>query len=221
MFNRIAKTYDRVNRILSFGNDVRWRKLLVRMSPVKAGDVYLDLGTGTGDVLLEMVNTHRNLGKAIGIDPADKMIEIGRAKVTVDHVPVDLIVGDAKALPLESQSVDLISMAFAIRNVDDPVKAFHEMLRVLKPGGTAQILEFSLPSNRLIRWVYLIYFRYILPAIGGALSGDRDAYRYLNATVELFPYGDAFTRLLTDAGFKSVSAVPFTFGIATLYRAVK
>ena len=117
-----------------------------------------------------------------------------------------------------SSSFDAVTISFGIRNVLDVPKGLREMHRVLRPGGRALILEFSLPANAFIRWGYLLYFRNVLPLVGGLVSGDAKAYRYLNETVETFPYGAAFTALMTDAGFENVQAKPLTFGIATLYR---
>jgi demethylmenaquinone methyltransferase/2-methoxy-6-polyprenyl-1,4-benzoquinol methylase len=125
--------------------------------------------------------------------------------------------GDACAVGFADRSFDAVTIAFGIRNLPDVPAALREMHRVLRPGGRALILEFSLPANRLIRAGYLTYFRHVLPAIGRMVSGDAHAYRYLNASVEDFPYGEAFASLMRDAGFASVRAETLTSGVATLY----
>ncbi|MGE4170233.1 MAG: bifunctional demethylmenaquinone methyltransferase/2-methoxy-6-polyprenyl-1,4-benzoquinol methylase UbiE [Candidatus Margulisiibacteriota bacterium] len=216
VFNRIAPRYDLLNRLLSFGQDLRWRKQLVAACPETAA-VYVDLATGTADVLLAVCQ-NRRIQSAIGLDPAQGMLDVGRLKLDKAGLSeATLVLGDAQHLPFETASTDLISMAFGIRNVPQPELALAEMVRVLKPGGKAIILEFSLPQMAIIRWVYLLYFRWVLPLVGGLISGDFQAYRYLNQSVENFPYGQDFLNLMRQAGFAQVAQTPLTFGIATLY----
>ncbi len=220
MFDRIAPRYDLLNRVLSMRRDVAWRKRMRRHLPEGDRLRVLDLATGTADVLLTLLAGEGRVARGVGLDPAGRMLELGREKVKqrgwTDRVT--LIRGDAATLPMVDGAFDVVTIAFGIRNVADVGAALREMNRVLRPGGRVLILEFSLPANPAFRALYLAYFRHVLPRLGGAVSGDTAAYRYLNQTVERFPYGDAFCRLLEDAGFREVRAFPLTFGIATLYQ---
>lgn len=219
MFDRIAHRYDLLNRLLSFGRDVAWRKQIARHLPPGTALRVLDLATGTADVLLENSRRTGRIAWGVGVDPSAGMLSFGRKKLRESALSGKhaLVRGDAAQLGLQSEIFDAVTIAFGIRNVDDPSAGLREMCRVLKPGGRALVLEFSLPANALFRGVYLFYFRHVLPRIGGIISGDPAAYRYLNKTVEAFPYGDAFCRLMREAGFAQAEALPLTFGIATLY----
>lgn len=224
LFNRIASRYDLLNWLLSFNQDKRWRKKL--SSFISGTDLKIaDIGTGTGDVLFSLIK-HLGPGRilaATGIDMSEGMLEVARKKQAQLSlkVPTQFNHGDSLDLPLETSTYDVVTMAFAIRNVEDPLKGLKEIYRVLKPQGKALVLEFSLPQNILIKWVYLLYFRFVLPTVGGVISGDFKAYRYLNKTVEAFPYGEAFCAYMKEAGFTQVKAHPLTFGIATIYVGVK
>ena len=221
MFNRIARRYDLLNRLLSARRDVVWRKKCARMLPKRSGLRVLDLATGTADLLLALLQERPDIVLAAGLDPAMNMLNIGKTKCGTKNAAVSFVNGDAQQLSLKSASIDVISMAFGIRNVADIEAAFAEMYRVLADQGRLLILEFSLPTSRLIRRLYLLYFRKILPFIGGLISGDRRAYTYLNRTVEDFPYGEAFKEKLVAAGFTNSEALPLTFGIASIYSAEK
>ena len=218
MFDRIAPTYDLVNRLLSFNLDVRWRKQVHGHLPDRADLRLLDLATGTGDQVISMTQTG-GIGSAVGMDMSTQMLAIGREKVAAAGLSgiISMEDGDATALPFEDASFDAITISFGIRNVVHIDKALSEMRRVLRPGGRAIILEFSLPKNPVVRFGHLFYLRYILPLVGGLVSGDWDAYRYLNTTIEAFPYGDAFAQKMRDAGFERAAPHPVTFGIATIY----
>ena len=220
IFDRIAKRYDLLNRLLSLGTDVRWRKRMADFLPDADGVRLVDLATGTGDQALFLCRTCAKIKHATGFDLAENMLELGRKKVAESGLGdrVDLRTGDATDIPSEEGVYDAATISFGIRNVTDVPRALEEMLRVLKPGGRALILEFSLPSNPVLRRCYLFYFRHILPRIGALVSGDASAYRYLNQTVETFPYGENFCTLMKDAGFTAVKANPLTFGIATIYQ---
>lgn len=219
MFNRIARRYDVLNRLLSGRQDVAWRKKCARQLPTEKPLTVLDLATGTGDLLRQLIKKRPNIQTAIGLDPAIDMLRIGQKKLAPYNGK--MLHGDAQNISLKNDTVDVITMSFGIRNVPDIDAVFYEMSRVLKSGGRTLILEFSLPNNWFIRKIYLLYFRYVLPFIGGLISGDHAAYSYLNRTVEDFPYGKAFCKRLENAGFQNVSALPLTFGIATLYKATK
>jgi demethylmenaquinone methyltransferase/2-methoxy-6-polyprenyl-1,4-benzoquinol methylase len=223
MFDRIAPRYDLLNRLLSMRRDVSWRRQLADRLPDRPGLALLDVATGTADVLLTALGRRDNITRAIGLDPSGNMLQLGRRKIEEQGFgdTVSFVRGDAEAMPFPDNSFDVLTIAFGIRNVPRLTRGLAEMCRVLKPGGTALILEFSLPASRLLRKVYLIYFRYLLPRLGALISGDRGAYRYLNRTVEDFPYGQAFGELMTSAGFSNVSIQPLTFGIASIYSGTK
>jgi demethylmenaquinone methyltransferase/2-methoxy-6-polyprenyl-1,4-benzoquinol methylase len=223
MFDHIAGRYDLLNRLLSFRQDVRWRKRLAEMLPDRSSLAVLDLATGTADVLLSLFRYSGKVRAGIGLDMAENMLKIGRRKVRQKHLETSVILlpGDAVRIPFAAESFDVITIAFGIRNVQDVPAALQEMLRILKPGGRLLILEFSLPKNCCFRFLYLFYFRHILPKIGGLISGDRQAYGYLNKTVETFPYGQDFCRLMIDTGFRNVRDFPLTLGISSIYRGDK
>ncbi|MFM1920838.1 MAG: hypothetical protein RLZZ303_2472 [Candidatus Hydrogenedentota bacterium] len=219
MFDRIAHRYDLLNRILSMGTDRAWRKTMRRYLPGQGPLRLLDIATGTADVMLFLDRTSGRIASGVGLDLSAGMLSHGRGKILARGLDgrLRLVRGDATCLGAAEGSFDAATFSFGIRNVLDVPAALREMLRVLRPGGRALILEFSIPGSPLIRVPYLFYFRHILPLIGGALSGDTQAYRYLNKTVETFPYGEAFLALMRDAGYVNLKAVPLSFGIATLY----
>ncbi len=218
MFDRIAPRYDLLNHLLSFNRDKVWRRRMATMLPVRPDLKLLDLATGTGDQLLALYDSGK-IVSGVGIDPAEKMLAIGREKIARRSLgdKLSLVVGAGESIPCADKSFDVVTISFGIRNVTDVPTALREMHRVLKPDGRALILEFSLPKSRLIRAGYLFYFRHILPTLGGWISGDKEAYRYLNKTVESFPYGDQFAKLMREAGFDGVKATPLTFGVASIY----
>ncbi|HNR29959.1 MAG TPA: ubiquinone/menaquinone biosynthesis methyltransferase [Candidatus Hydrogenedentes bacterium] len=230
MFDRIAPRYDFLNRVLSLRRDVVWRRRMARHLPEGAALRLLDLATGTGDVMLSLCAIEPRIELALGVDVSSGMLS--RARVKIARGPgrnrgrdaaaprCGLARVDATRLALRDASFDVATIAFGIRNVIDVDAALREMRRVLRRKGRALVLEFSLPGNALLRELYLLYFRRVLPRIGGLISGDIQAYRYLNETVETFPYGEAFCALMRAAGFVEVRAVPLTFGIAMLYVGV-
>lgn len=221
MFDRIAPRYDALNRLLSFGIDRGWRRRMVRQLPPGEGLRVLDLATGTADQVLALRRGSPRVASGVGMDLAEQMLERGRVKIAQEGFAdsIRLERGDACAIPAGEGAFDVVTISFGIRNVTDVDRAFREMLRVLRPGGRVLVLEFSMPRNRLVRAVHLLYLRHILPRIGGWLSGDRAAYRYLNQTIETFPHGTAFCAMLERAGFTEVRAHPLSLGIATLYQA--
>jgi demethylmenaquinone methyltransferase/2-methoxy-6-polyprenyl-1,4-benzoquinol methylase len=223
MFDRIAHRYDLLNHLLSAGRDPVWRDRLARRLAAGAPETVVDLATGTGDQLLALLGRCPTIRRGLGLDVSLGMLQHGRPKLAASTAAgrLALIHGDALALPLRSGSTDAVTITFGIRNVADVAAALVEMSRVLRPGGRVLILEFGLPSVWLLRRLYLLYFRYVLPLLGGLISGDSDAYRYLNRTVESFPYGEQFCALLRGAGFTQVAAQPLTFGVVYLYEGVR
>ena len=218
IFDSIAPTYDSLNHILSFGIDILWRKKLTKKLPTNKELFVVDLATGTGDVALHL-SKEKSIHKIQGFDLSRNMIEIGRQKVNKKRVEhkVSLDIGDGMNIPLEDNSVDVITLSFGIRNFSNPQKGLEEIHRVLKPGGRALIMEFSIPKNYFIKQAYFFYFRKVLPWIGNKVSGHKDAYTYLNKTVESFPYGKKFLGLMNKAGLENLEANPLTFGISSLY----
>lgn len=223
MFDRIAFRYDLLNRLLSFRQDVGWRRVMAQRLPEGNQLRVLDLATGTCDALLSLHRQSGRIAKGVGLDMSANMLSLGREKLRRHglHGPLTLMRADAENIAFSDESFDAATIAFGIRNVPDVPKALRDIRRILKPRGRTLILEFSLPSNRLFRKLYLFYFRHVLPTVGGLVSGERSAYQYLNESVEHFPYGDSFCELLRDAGFHNVKATPLSFGIATLYEGEK
>lgn len=223
MFNQISPTYDRVNRILSFGIDGSWRRKLVSKLPAIKEMKLLDVATGTCDQLMTIMEQSSATIEAVGIDIAEEMVKLGQKKL--DQKPyakkVTLKIGSAAHLPFEDEVFDCVTISFGIRNMDQVSACLKEIHRVLKKGGRLLILEFSLPANMLVRAGCLFYLRTLLPKLGGWISKNEKAYSYLNQTIESFPYGKAFCALLEEAHFTQVAANPLTFGIASLYQGDK
>ncbi len=223
MFDAIAFRYDCVNRLLSLRRDVAWRKAMACALPRKPDLRILDLAAGTGDVAMTLLKKCRTIEHIIGADVSLQMLrhaqkKQGRAKVSD---AVSFVQADAAALCWAGNTFDVVTVAFGVRNFTELGIGLSEIHRVLRPRGYAIILEFSMPENPLVRAAYLLYFRHILPRVGGLISRQPDAYRYLNRSVEAFPCGQDFCGLLLKAGLVSVQAQPLTCGIATLYIAQK
>ncbi len=218
MFDRIAHRYDFLNHFLSANRDKVWRKQSATYLPDGDDLKVLDLATGTGDQLLALYATGR-VTEGTGIDLSDGMLEIGRQKLTSLGLEKKLHLekGNAESIPFADNSFNAVSISFGVRNVVELDRTLKEMHRVLTAGGRAIILEFSLPRNALFKSFYLFYFRFILPRLGRLISGDDSAYRYLNRTVETFPYGESFCKLMNVAGFVNVKQTLLTFGIASIY----
>ena len=221
MFDKISPSYDLVNRILSLGIDRHWRKKCAEFVPNRENLCLLDIATGTGDQLIALMDRCSNIRRALGIDMAREMLAIGRdklAKKPYSHL-VDLTDGTALSLPVASGSVDVVTIAFGIRNFTDVDVCLAECHKALNTQGKLIILEFSLPEILWIRKFHLFYLRKVVPWIGGFVSKNPEAYRYLNTTIESFPFGEAFVEVIRKAGFSQVSFFPLTFGIATIYVA--
>lgn len=221
LFNEISPTYDLVNRVLSLGIDHYWRNKISSLISPKKPLHLLDLATGTGDQLFSILKRKPNI-TAVGIDLAEEMLTIAKAKAkkTTFEKRTTFQVASATDLPFPHDSFDVLTMSFGIRNIPCIESCFKEMCRVLKPGGTLFILEFSLPKNALIRWSYLLYLRHILPKVGRLISKHPKAYTYLNQTIETFPHGKSFCDLLDKQGF-CTTFKSFTFGIVNVYSAIK
>jgi demethylmenaquinone methyltransferase/2-methoxy-6-polyprenyl-1,4-benzoquinol methylase len=223
MFDAIAGRYDLLNRLLSAGIDRRWRTRAIRSLRLTGRESVVDVCTGTADVALTAVGTQPGAARVIGIDFSGEMLRLGDRKVRARGLAgrILLVRGDATRLPVLTGSVDAVTVAFGIRNVEDPARGLAEMSRALAPGGRLAILEFSIPSSALVRAVYLPYFRYVLPRIGRLVSGHGSAYTYLPASVGSFIPPEAMRAMLAACGFRDVQATPLTGGIVTLYSARK
>lgn len=216
MFDRISPTYDRVNRIVSFGKDQSWRKEVAKHLPRHADLKILDLATGTADQAIALLKSPASIHSITGIDLSQDMLEIAKKKTVDYRKKIDFLQADAEKPPFPAEHFDAATFSFGIRNVTDPLLSLKEIFRILKPQGRCLILEFSLPP-KWIRPFYFFYLRHILPHIGGFFSRHRQAYRYLNQTIETFPSGLAFCALLSQVGFASVRKYPMAFGAVTLY----
>jgi len=219
MFDRIAPRYDRLNRILSMGIDVAWRREAVREALADAPARVLDVATGTADLAL-MLKRARPNAEVLGVDFAEAMLAVGRRKVAQQGIDVTLVHGDALDLPFEADSFDAITVAYGVRNFADVAAGMREMRRVLRHGGRLVVLEFPPPpanlAGRALRW----YGRSVMPTIGGWISGDRSAYAYLPASTEAFLTPEALSAVLRSAGFEAVRYRLQSFGVSALHVAV-
>lgn len=219
IFDAIYQRYDLANRVLSLGMDVSWRKRFFKYLPARDNIKALDLATGTADVVISLVQNSSDITSAYGIDLSENMLALGRKKIAAKDLQtrIQLQKADAAHLPFPDNEFDLETMAFGIRNVENPIFVLKEIYRTLKPGGRGVVLEFSLPANFFIRIFYLIYLKVLVPLVGGVISGNFSAYFYLNRTIEKFPHGEVFCRMMRQCGFKNVTAEPLLFGVATIY----
>ena len=221
MFNSISGRYDFLNHFLSLGIDIRWRKKAIHYLKQFAPDTILDVATGTGDFAIEAVNL--NPSRIIGVDISEGMLAIGRKKVLSMGLEekIALQIGDSENLPFPDNSFDAVIVAFGVRNFENLEKGLSEIYRVLKTGGHLVVLEFSKPVKFPMKQLYRTYFKYILPTLGRLISKDKTAYTYLPESVEAFPDGDNFLSHLRKLNFNSCHTRPLTFGISSLYTAIK
>lgn len=219
MFDAIAHRYDMLNRLLSLGMDISWRNRLKALMPKGKNLKVLDLASGTADVIITLVKDNPDIEDAIGIDPAVKMLEVGREKIASLGLAsrIRLEEGDAQHLNLPDNNFDVVTISFGIRNVPDMRLGLLEMYRVTKPGGQVMILEFSKPDNPILAAGHYVYLNTFVPLVGFLFSGNIKAYQYLAQTIQSFPYGDRFCKILKQFGFNNVSAYPLLGGVATIY----
>ena len=223
MFDNIAPTYDRLNHILSFNIDRIWRhrvmRIVRRMQPTRI----MDVATGTGDLAIAMAKRCAE-AQILGVDLSEEMLAVARKKIAHEALSqrIEVCKGDAENLSMvASESIEVATVAFGVRNFENLRKGIEEIYRTLKSSGTLVVLEFSIPSNPIVRWVYAQYSHHLLPRVGELLSKDRKAYDYLPDSVEEFPSPERFATLLREIGFRSVKLRSQSFGIAHIYIASK
>tara|TARA_R110002074_G_scaffold152409_4_gene306384 strand:+ start:133 stop:864 length:732 start_codon:yes stop_codon:yes gene_type:complete len=221
MFDTISKEYDGLNRVISFGIDVKWRNKVVKLVANENPKNILDIATGTGDLAISLTST--NAKEIIGLDISGGMLEVGRKKISSKKLDgiISMVIGDSEDLPFKDNTFDAITVAFGVRNFENLEKGLSEILRVLKPNGIFAILETSVPTNPIYKIGYKFYSKLILPTIGKLFSKDRVAYKYLSESASVFPYGEALNNILRKIGFINVEDKPQTMGVATIYTASK
>ncbi|AYN66935.1 bifunctional demethylmenaquinone methyltransferase/2-methoxy-6-polyprenyl-1,4-benzoquinol methylase UbiE [Euzebyella marina] len=217
MFDTISDKYDGLNRVISFGIDVQWRKRVVSIVKKTTPNSILDIATGTGDLAINLIETGAD--KIVGLDISPGMLEVGKKKVQAKNLEntIEMIVGDSENLPFEDNSFDAITVAFGVRNFENLEKGLAEIYRVLAKGGTFVVLETSVPTKSPFKQGYHLYTKNILPVIGKMFSKDRSAYRYLSESASVFPHGEAFNNILRKIGFIEVENKPQTLGVASIY----
>ncbi len=221
MFDTISGNYDGLNRVISFGIDVKWRKKVVKLVGQKSPKNVLDIATGTGDLAIALVKTGAE--NIVGLDLSPGMLEIGKQKVNKQQLDekVQMVLGDSENLAFEDNSFDAVTVAFGVRNFENLDKGLSEIYRILAPGGRLAILETSVPTKFPFKQGYAFYTKFILPSIGRLFSKDRTAYRYLCESASVFPYGKEFNNILSKNGFIGIENIPQTFGVASIYVATK
>jgi demethylmenaquinone methyltransferase/2-methoxy-6-polyprenyl-1,4-benzoquinol methylase len=221
MFDTISGNYDNLNRVISFGIDVKWRKKVLKIVADKNPETILDIATGTGDLAILLTQT--NAKKIIGLDISAGMLDVGRKKIKELKLDskIEMLLGDSENMPFEDNTFDAITVAFGVRNFETLEKGLSEILRILKPDGVFVILETSVPEKTPYKQGYAFYTKNILPLIGKIFSKDNNAYGYLQESAANFPYGEALNNILRKIGFIDIVALPQTYGVATIYSASK
>ena len=221
MFDTISGNYDGLNRVISFGIDIKWRKKVLQLVSDKNPKTVLDIATGTGDLAILMTETSAE--RIVGLDISAGMLDVGRKKIEAKKLSdkIEMILADSENMPFENDTFDAITVAFGVRNFETLEKGLTEILRVLKPNGIFVILETSVPEKTPYKQGYTFYSKNILPLIGKLFSKDDSAYQYLSESASVFPYGEALNNILRKIGFIDVVSMPQTLGVATIYSATK
>jgi len=221
MFDTISGNYDGLNRVISFGIDIKWRKKVLQLVSDKNPKTVLDIATGTGDLAILMTTTSAE--RIVGLDISAGMLDVGRKKIEAKKLSdkIEMILADSENMPFENDTFDAITVAFGVRNFETLEKGLSEILRVLKPNGIFVILETSVPEKTPYKQGYTFYSKNILPLIGKLFSKDDSAYQYLSESASVFPYGEILNNILRKIGFIDVVSMPQTFGVATIYSATK
>jgi demethylmenaquinone methyltransferase/2-methoxy-6-polyprenyl-1,4-benzoquinol methylase len=222
MFDSISWRYDLLNRILSAGVDIYWRKRAMRELKALKPQLILDVATGTGDFAIQAVKS-LDPEKIIGVDISIGMLDLGQKKIEERGLTgkIELRRGDSENLPFEENKFDAVIVAYGVRNFENLEKGLTEMLRVVKPGGKVVVLEFSKPYRFPFREFYGLYFKYVVPIVGRMVSKDKSAYDYLPESIHAFPRGTAFIEILDRLGYKNTACKPLTFGITSIYTGTK
>lgn len=221
MFDTISKNYDGLNRVISFGIDIKWRKKVVEILKKEQPNSILDIATGTGDLAIALTKTGAK--KIVGLDISPGMLEVGKEKVTHKNLDstIEMVVGDSENLVFDDHTFDAVTVSFGVRNFETLETGMSEILRVLKPNGTLVVLETSVPTKTPYKQGYSFYTKNILPLIGKIFSKDDSAYGYLSESASVFPHGENFNNILREIGFIDVTNKPQTFGVASIYVAKK
>ena len=221
MFDNISGSYDGLNRVISLGIDVKWRKKVVELVAQKNPENILDIATGTGDLAILMTQTSAK--KIVGLDLSVGMLDVGKQKIIDKNLAdkIEMVVGDSENIPYTDNYFDAITVSFGIRNFETLEKGLAEIYRVLKPNGIFVILETSVPTKFPFKQGYAFYTKLILPLIGKIFSKDNNAYGYLSESAANFPFGEALNNILQKISFIECKAMPQTFGVATIYTATK
>ena len=222
MFDSIAPAYDFMNRAMTLGIDIWWRRLAVKRLKRLSPTLILDVATGTGDFAIQLHNS-LHPQHITGIDLSQGMLDEACRKVKAKGLEekISFEQGDCMALPMEDNSFDAVTVAFGVRNFEHLQQGYREMARVLRPGGMLCVLELSTPTNPLIRWFYNLYTLHIIPWVGSLKSGDKSAYRYLPQSIAAVPQGDYMLQLMRNAGLHDTACKRLTLGTCTIYTAVK
>jgi len=221
MFDTISGEYDGLNRVISFGIDIKWRKKVVALVKATNPKNVLDIATGTGDLAINLAETSAE--KIIGLDISSGMLDVGKQKIKTKKLDqkIEMVIGDSENLPFDDNTFDAITVAFGVRNFETLENGLKDILRVLKPGGIFVILETSVPTKFPFKQGYQFHSKVILPTVGKLFSKDKTAYKYLSESANAFPYGEALNNILRKIGFINVTDMPQTFGVATIYKASK
>ena len=221
MFDTISENYDRLNRVITLGIDLRWRKKVISLATEHKPERVLDVATGTGDLAIALAE--KGNAQITGLDISPGMLEVGKQKIQNKQLSkqIDMLIGDSEEIPFEDDTFDTVTVAFGVRNFDNLETGLKEIQRVLKPKGKLVILETSVPEKAFFRWGYKIYCQNYLPLVGRLLSRDEMAYSYLSESAAQFPHGEKFNNILAKSGFIDIENIPQTFGAATIYTASK
>lgn len=221
MFDGISSNYDFLNRIISFGIDIKWRNRVVEILKPKKPDSILDIATGTGDLALALQKTKAS--RIVGLDISPGMLAKGKDKVSAQNLEntIEMVLGDSEALKYKECSFDAVTVAFGVRNFENLELGLSELFRVLKSGGTLVILETAVPTKFPFKQGYSIYTKFLVPLMGKLFTSDQAAYKYLSDSAAVFPYGKQFNNILKKIGFIEVEDRPQTLGVASIYCATK
>ena len=221
MFDTISKNYDGLNRVISFGIDVKWRKKVLQLVGQKNPKRILDIATGTGDLAIMMAELMPE--KIVGLDISSGMLEVGTQKIASENLSnlIEMVLGDSENIPFEDNSFDAITVSFGVRNFENLEKGLQEIYRVLKPGGVFVVLETAVPTKTPFKQGYQLHSKFVLPLVGKLFSKDKTAYAYLSKSANAFPFAAAFNNILQKNGFTHTKHTPVTFGVATIYIASK